>query len=523
MTHKKKMRDLGAAERTAILVGLMEIHCPRSRRSTGESYEVIANKWVTKMPLFALKRRNFNIDTKEIQLNITELRKDFTYRYNNGKHWFDWFDKVHPLWIVIKRGNGIDKLNSMIYTTDNSINLIMNSNPDDILEAYYKSIDDIHTLTRQEVWIDIISLNNYIRQTTEVLNIDQDMDDAKRNKMFGNLLDAWLVFKLTQGYDVQYTRPEDGKQFWAMPQYYTHSPVYQRRTYRGMISIHSLSEIVRKSCVGEGYSLDLHASVWSFYKDLAIMLGMSSQKYSVITEYLDNKDSIRKRLAKNIQSHYNPISLVKQALTAIGFGASDKDYGGISDIIKNKDDRNRLSSDPLWIQLVAVSGDISDAVEAQVDRANWIDPMYDDLFYKNGNVKIKKFMAMLYQQYETKLMLDVIQMLEQNNEVVMWIHDGVYTRRRPDGYYNQIAKQHNPYAKFDTPERITPFQYTAPLSVVKLDSNVIDHRTRMQIEQWRAEGLDVTQVAWDDVRNEIAQTYERVPHKPRKLAGVVAR
>jgi hypothetical protein len=71
------------------------------------------------------------------------------------------------------------------------------------------------------------------------------------------------------------------------------------------------------------------------------------------------KKGIRRRLAKHIEHYPDGERLVKQAITAIGFGAklqsaawtddnNDQKLGAITDIIKNEQDRNRFMNDP-WV------------------------------------------------------------------------------------------------------------------------------------------------------------------------------
>ncbi len=104
---------------------------------------------------------------------------------------------------------------------------------------------------------------------------------------------------------------------------------FGRRYYKGQ-NLQNTSKIVRAACLGNHYEYDLNAAVYAI--KLNFCSEISNQKFTYTSEYIEGggkfKDSIRKRLTKycfdiNEGDKYfdSRVDIIKQAITAIGFGA----------------------------------------------------------------------------------------------------------------------------------------------------------------------------------------------------------
>ena len=147
------------------------------------------------------------------------------------------------------------------------------------------------------------------------------------------------------------------------------------------------------------------------------------------------KSSIRKQLAKHITKYPNPEKLVKEAITAIGFGArigggswqidGEWQTTSIEDIIMNQTDRHNFMNDPWIKQFVreqhAITTIITDEFKNDKQFLETVANVPN--MFKNNKIRKSQIMSYLFQHTEKRIM-DTI---TQNIPVVARIHDSFVT------------------------------------------------------------------------------------------------
>jgi len=470
-----------------VIINAMRVHRPESRHSSGCSYRDIATKWLKEMPYHCLHKRGFNTKQLGSQISLAYMRKLFFVRYTmskNGKkqYWFDWFVQNFPLWTVLTKGNSATHRNSEIMINFDILKALAEVSPIEVYKAWES--ERVATDTLDYILIDLENLQRYIAQTTE--SVTMQISGNLKDTMKRNLADALIIEALAIAHNDTEVCNLTGNTLHYLPQTYRVSPEFNRRTYTGSIALQRCHSKVRDACVGKGYQLDLNNSVYAFFKWLGKdHVGIDT---SIITELMENKKRFRADIGSVLLNTFDNSKekKVKKCITALGFGAMDTEFGSLKDILRNSDDLIAFNNHPKVIQLKLLTSQIHKwAKTFYADEIAEIKLRDPDFVTRGNQIKMKKFMAKIYQNYETALMLDLMKFLDSTgNPTVLWVHDGIYLRKKPDGYYNTIIKtKWNPYVSADC-EHIESMYYSAPVSSKKADSA---HTQRMAVEQMKAE------------------------------------
>jgi hypothetical protein len=222
-------------------------------------------------------------------------------------------------------------------------------------------------------------------------------------------------------------------------------PAESGRVYYGGINLQNCPSTVRHAALGTHHSYDLRSSVyaWQIY-----MLRMIQDlgKYDTpagtrcTRELITDKHTVRNRLVETLVdisgSADHKSNIIKQAVTAIGFGArkSNAYYEndvlqtkGLAGVIYDKGSREAFCSDPWVVEFIREQ----DAIGRQIcDAVLELEPAYrtDPVVSNNGKLSRKRLLAFLYQQAETKMIRHVMRHVEAA-EILLWVHDGFCTRR----------------------------------------------------------------------------------------------
>ena len=222
-------------------------------------------------------------------------------------------------------------------------------------------------------------------------------------------------------------------------------PAESKRMYYGGINLQNCPAVVRHAALGQHHSYDLRSSVyaWQMYMLRAIhQIGKYDKPAGTICtrELINDKNTVRNRLVETLKemsgSDKFKIDIIKQALTAIGFGArsSNAYYNesgelvtqGIAGIIRNEIARKAFLKHPWVVEFLAEQ----DAIGKQIcDATLAICPEYrtDPVVANNGKLSRKRLLAFLYQQSESRMMRHIISLCEKH-AVLLWVHDGFCTR-----------------------------------------------------------------------------------------------
>jgi len=388
-----------------------------------------------------LKRLPY-LNTNYIHVSLNKLWYDRFYYKNQTYYIYKEFCDLRPFFAVIedKKGNGHKKgndfqKNSEVYIFNQKLIdlLIDHGDINELVGIYYGELTDNAIDTMEFIPIDIKSLNAYIYNTKQEIEKTQK-NSSYETKLYRNLRQAKYIRIISEFfYSV--------KQQYMLPQIPQPSP-YGRMYYKG-INIQNISKEVRSAVLGDYYSYDLNAAVYAIKLMLAkrILTEQGTSDYGLYTytkEYLDKKSAIRKKLSEHIKKYPKPEKLVKEALTAIGFGA--RISGGswqidgqwhttsIEDIIMNPTERHNFMTDP-WIKnFDSEQRKLTKFITKYYINDELINEVQDipNMFGKNGKIRNSQVMSYVFQHTEKAIM----DMITQDIPVIARVHDSFITKQK---------------------------------------------------------------------------------------------
>ena len=438
-----------------LVVKSMSQEKTRSAYDHGATYLDIATQWFKYMPLKSLDKRRYANKQLGHQISLMDTRESFFFRYKNkdtGKmmYWFDWFTKNYPLWHEITKG---DKLRGVVTEMMFNFNIqhaIHNLTSKEIYTAWEAECektklkrDNAHkNYKMDEIPIDLDNLGRYIRVT------EHDIKDAfgkKKETMQMNLVEAQVIQAMTIAHNKPIECDMSGRSVWLLPQLYYDVDLFERRYYVTSVALQGMHSTLRKVCLGKGYGIDLNTSVYAFYKIIASGNNIDS---NIITEMMENKNAFREDVASVLLNTFenSRVKKVKRAITAMGFGAKCEDFGAVDEILKDKEDLKAFNTHPRIVRLKKFQKEILAWVkEEYIDD---IKPLGVD-FRVGKNYNFKKYLAMMYQQYETDMMKKIMDHVESTDTaaLMLWVHDGIYIKGKVNPKDIQyIITQFNPFA-----------------------------------------------------------------------------
>lgn len=353
------------------------------------------------------------------------------FQYNN-KRFYVWkeFFELRPFFTIYEKANSRNRKLTKVYIMNQRLidNLIDTCDTNELVNEFYGSCDPDNLFP---VKIDINSLCAFIDHTThelENVNNEKHEDKLRRNLRCAKYIKIISTFF------------KDAYGDYMLPHIPSPSE-YGRMYYKG-INLQNVSKEVRAAAIGDHHVYDLNAAVYAIKLYLAIDLLQSKNidtfgKFTYTKEYLDQKSKIREKLATHIRAYPNGLKLVKEAMTAIGFGAriggkawrEDNQWvvPAINEIIKNPEDRKRFMNDS-WVKEFVKEQQIMTKyiVDKYLDMPDFIKKIENIKDIKNNNGKFRKtqVMSYLFQHSETMLMEQV----KNSTEYLVSIHDAIITR-----------------------------------------------------------------------------------------------
>ena len=227
------------------------------------------------------------------------------------------------------------------------------------------------------------------------------------------------------------------------------------RTYYEGVSVQNVHKELRRAMLGNCWEYDMRSSVvaWKmgYARDLLLQANTDANVrfyFPATTLYLEDKVDFmatvryftfagNTTLTENFQ-----IGLIKQALTAISFGAKSTGIGwtdssggwnnpALVDILKNQDERARFLSDPTVKEFIEEQRALDDFIFALIKK-NSVDLLkLDCLHTASGRVSKPKVLAYLYQHAETSAMDLICSVAAQHGHIpIARVHDAVFFRSR---------------------------------------------------------------------------------------------
>jgi hypothetical protein len=408
-----------------------------------EKAEKHYNTYLSTIRKYLLRRLPYTTENY-IHLSLKRMgdeMSDFQYKNNRYYIWKE-FKDIRPFFYAPedKKGNGYKKgnpfeLNSEVYMFNQKlIDLLIDTvEVNQLVSLYYGDLTPEMIDALEIVPIDMISLENFINNTTREIE-NTDKNSKYQAILYRNLRQAKYVKIISSFFYSAYNQ-------YVLPQIPKPSP-YGRVYYKG-INIQNMTKEVRVACLGEHYVYDLNAAIYSIKLMMVKKILKDSNiddfgHFTYTKEYLDWKSPLRKQLAKHITAFYNGEKLVKDAITAIGFGAR---IGGgswlvdgewhttsIEDIIMNPIDRSNFMNDP-WIKKFVKEQQTMTKIIANdfIETPSFVESVINvPNMFKNNTIRKSQVMSYAFQHTE-KMIMD---MITENIPVIARVHDSFITKKK---------------------------------------------------------------------------------------------
>lgn len=246
------------------------------------------------------------------------------------------------------------------------------------------------------------------------------------------------------------------------------SPSNFGRIYYQGPNLQTTSKIVRHAALGNCHEYDIESSVFAWklgvFEQICQELGDNCPRPWTL-EIITHKAAIRRQLARDIfgdDSDYF-VKIIKQFITAIGFGAPTRDRGfrnpktdryqpaALETIIRSRTHLDRALTNA-WIQnFVREQQQINDLIieycRQQGMEQHW--RTIPELLDAAKRLQPRSVIAYLYQTAERQL-LDAIRSQISNSEILLTVHDCIYTRRAVNlQELRSLVQQAGPYFKIE--------------------------------------------------------------------------
>ncbi len=227
------------------------------------------------------------------------------------------------------------------------------------------------------------------------------------------------------------------------------------RTYYEGVSIQNIHKELRRAVLGNCWEYDMRSSVvaWKMGYAKALLLSAKVQPdvrayFPATTLFLEDKADFMSTVryftfgAGSVLSLEFQFGLIKQALTAISFGAKSTGAGWVDgsgqwqnpalvNILMVKDERERFLSDPTVKAYIEEQRALDDFIYAQAKL--YLPNLMSQacVHTASGRPSKSKVLAYLYQHAETDAMNFVCAVARENgHEPIARVHDAVFFRRR---------------------------------------------------------------------------------------------
>ncbi len=321
-----------------------------------------------------------------------------SFRANKIRYYtFTEIDKITDLITSAYKGDSIDKKLSEVSISPTFHNIILDKITDNqriydaTYEHYHKELSDPNLFDK--VYIDVDSLTSYLNS-----GITCQLDVRVINRL--------LQLNSIHGYVPHIINMSD----------------FGRKYYR-CINLQVASSDIRRAALPDCIEIDINSCSNEFLIQQANTYGVSCD---YLKEYSANKDQLRIDITKAVfGDNYtkDELKIIKQCITALGFGAimTDRSGNAINKIIKNGIKRAQFINHKFMVGYYNDMSNIGTAVYAanKTKFANM-----ECVKTEKGRLSKSKVMAYLYQHFEHDTMMRAFDGFKSN--VKLLVHDGCY-------------------------------------------------------------------------------------------------
>lgn len=311
-------------------------------------------------------------------------------------------------------------------------------------DFFYKVFLDFASMTHAQLQqnydvcpIDVKSLNQFIVFLTKRAN---KMSSVKRQML---VRQAKALARIAQA----------GTNTLPMKKNPSH---FGRMYYTGRLNVQSMDKILRHAMLGDCYEYDIRSSVvawklgfvWAVCQQNGITWKTFSKNFKTCMSYLGDKakfrETIRQKTFGNTAniSQDKQLEVVKQALTAISFGARKYKHGWV--------DQSGKSFNPAIVKIIADEvarnnfyasaeaasymdeNKLMDEIITEFAKEKWVELKDDiELQTASGRISNSKLMSYLYQQSET-IVMDIVRSEVKGcyKQILANVHDAIYINEK---------------------------------------------------------------------------------------------
>lgn len=448
----------------------MEQHYPAPSKSNNSiSYAEIAIKYID-LTVNALVCADSVPGSNQLYIWKNAIAQGLINKYNGNNMWYTWLYSNYPLFATITNSSKGNPTPSLVqsYVGEDELLLYVYSNRSRIAQRLPHP-----TGKCVDTPIDTESLSNFI--DNEVYLHAKSTDASERERHKKNIARAALILSRAE-LNGGVLRQEISTSEW--PRHYLTGINLQNNTR---------SE-VRDAALGRCYKYDINSSAFAFkatvVEEYCAQNGID-YKPTAMRQLLQDKRGVRNMLAYDVfkstqTTAEHKLAMIKDCITSMGFGATFGTHGAIKDIIWHAEDRTRFETHS-WVQQFRVEQDLfSEIVRKTYDR-KWVKANLPAAL-KGTRYSQSKLEAYLYAQFETALMTAIQQAIGAEN-ILLWVHDCVYTRQRVDlDYFNRVPEAMGYRLIRFGCESVEPVRYNR-LQKLEIGLETASHSTRIQQEE----------------------------------------
>lgn len=452
--------------------------------------------------------RHINQDAgSRLYINQTEIQNTLSSIRVQGQRYYVWKTfQTFPerIFNIVETGSNLTEKLSMAQTNYTMEEILLAAGtPEELtVEVYRPYTDNIQRDEYDQVPIDITSLGNYIKSN---LSTPRDSPETPLTaKLDRNLLHAQRILMLAMANNNQLMQVLSPSAF-------------GRKYYRG-VNLQNTPKIVRHAALGQCHEYDIESSVFawklSWFREIC-RRGDERIAMPATLEYLDHKRAIRRRLAQVIfgtQSAW-AVDKIKEFITAIGFGAPARSQGyrvenryqrpALATIIYPQE-RLDLALNDAWVREFIDEQNKMNLViigygQITGQESQW--RQVPELLDKANRLRPNSVISYLYQQHERRL-LDWAEEFCADREVLLTVHDCIYTRRPVKlaefrsgiqgfgEFFKLEHTEHRAYGWEDPVDENDPFYDPRDAVVARINQRWI---ASPNIDHWTGSGYDGTQ------------------------------
>jgi uncharacterized protein Usg len=401
--------------------------------------------------------KHFFVSTHDLSLEVGQFVIDGKRQYLHKWLEIKKLNLVHVESVGLKGGNySTMSLTEHVTMTDamdikrlqqktiDELDALLNDRSLTDTDFFYKVFPDFASMTQAQLKqnydvspIDVKSLNQFIVFLTKRAN---KMNSVKRQML---IRQAKALVRIAQA----------GNNTLPMKKNPSH---FGRMYYTGRLNVQSMDKILRHAMLGDCYEYDIRSSVvawklgfaWVVCENNAITWKTFSKNFKTCLSYLNDKAKFREIVRSKTFGNSTDLTremqldVVKQALTAISFGARKYKHGWV--------DQSGKSFNPAIVKIIAdqtarsnfyacteaaeymLENKLMDEIITEYAKQKWVELKDDtELQTASGRISNSKLMSLLYQRSES-IVMDIVRAEVHGcyKQILANVHDAIYINEK---------------------------------------------------------------------------------------------